>query len=94
MFWRVSVPAFALVLGTLCVPFTYADDEAVIEEIVVTAQKRSQNLQEVPIAITAFSETMIERSGGNKTQAAELLGMKRTTLVEKARRIGRELSGR
>ena len=65
MFWRVSVPAFALVLGTLCVPFTYADDEAVIEEIVVTAQKRSQNLQEVPIAITAFSETMIERSGGN-----------------------------
>ncbi len=35
-----------------------------IEEIVVTAQKREQNLQEVPVAITAFDETTIERVGG------------------------------
>lgn len=36
-----------------------------LEEIVVTAQKREQNLQDVPIAITAFSPTMIARVGGN-----------------------------
>ncbi|GAB4140453.1 MAG: TonB-dependent receptor [Sphingomonadales bacterium] len=34
-----------------------------IEEITVTAQKRSENLQEVPIAISAFSESMLDRSG-------------------------------
>ena len=34
-----------------------------IEEIVVTARKRAENLQEVPIAITAFTEQTIERAG-------------------------------
>ncbi len=34
-----------------------------IEEVVVTARKRAESLQEVPIAITAFTETTIERAG-------------------------------
>ncbi len=34
-----------------------------LEEIIVTAQKRSENLQSVPVSITAFSEAMLERSG-------------------------------
>ena len=34
-----------------------------IEEIVVTATKREQNIQDVPIAVTALSEVMIERAG-------------------------------
>lgn len=34
-----------------------------IEEIVVTAQKRAQNLQEVPISVTAFSDTAIREAG-------------------------------
>lgn len=33
-----------------------------IEEILVSAQKREQNLQDVPIAISAFTEEMIENS--------------------------------
>ena len=37
----------------------------IIEEVVVTAQKRTENLQDVPVAITAFSETTIERVGGS-----------------------------
>ncbi len=37
--------------------------DAVIEEILVTAQKREQSLQEVPISITAFSAETIERAG-------------------------------
>lgn len=32
-------------------------------EIVVTAQKRAQNLQEVPVAITAFNAEMVEQLG-------------------------------
>jgi iron complex outermembrane receptor protein len=34
-----------------------------IEEVVVTARKRAESLQEVPIAITAFTEQTIERAG-------------------------------
>ena len=36
---------------------------ATLEEIVVTAQKRSESIQEVPIAITAFSESMLRSKG-------------------------------
>ncbi len=34
-----------------------------IEEVVVTARKRDESLQDVPIAITAFTEATIERAG-------------------------------
>src|SRR5262245_22381965 len=33
-----------------------------LEEIVVTAQRREQNLQEVPISVTAFSAEALEKS--------------------------------
>ena len=34
-----------------------------LEEIVVTAQKRSESIQEVPIAITAYSEATLRAKG-------------------------------
>ena len=34
-----------------------------IEEVVVTARKRSENLQEVPIAISAIDAATIDRAG-------------------------------
>ncbi|WP_300536890.1 TonB-dependent receptor [Sphingosinicella sp.] len=34
-----------------------------IDEIVITAQKRAQNLQEVPISVTAFNDTAIREAG-------------------------------
>ena len=37
--------------------------QATLEEIVVTARKREESLQEVPIAVTAFSETALESIG-------------------------------
>jgi iron complex outermembrane receptor protein len=37
--------------------------EGSIEEIVVTARKRVENLQEVPIAVTVFTERTIQRAG-------------------------------
>ncbi|MFK8048193.1 MAG: TonB-dependent receptor [Halioglobus sp.] len=42
--------------------------QQVLEEIVVTAQLRAQNLQEVPVAITAFSEADITNAGIANTQ--------------------------
>ncbi|MEE8308718.1 MAG: TonB-dependent receptor, partial [Gammaproteobacteria bacterium] len=40
-----------------------AQGSAVLEEIVVTAQKRAENLQDVPIAVTAFGNTKIQQLG-------------------------------
>jgi len=56
--------ALCLSIASLMIPAA-ASAQGMLEEIVVTAQKRTQNLQDVPIAITAFNETMIERVGGN-----------------------------
>ena len=38
---------------------------AQLEEVVVTAQKREQNLQDVPIAISAVSQEMLDQTGIN-----------------------------
>ena len=43
------------------------DDSSAIEEIVVTAQKREQSLQEVPISIRAFSAEALEKSNIEST---------------------------
>jgi len=40
-----------------------AATEGVVEEIVVTAQKREQNIQEVPIAISAFTSEALQSKG-------------------------------
>jgi iron complex outermembrane receptor protein len=41
--------------------------ETGLEEIVVTAQRRSQNLQEIPIAVSAFSAAELENRGVTET---------------------------
>ena len=37
--------------------------QGVLEEVIVTAQKREQSLQDVPIAVSAFSGQMLQESG-------------------------------
>ncbi|MFT5138821.1 MAG: iron complex outermembrane receptor protein [Rhodothermales bacterium] len=70
------IPVFAL-CALLLTPVatlhaqTGADGDAqetgrVLEEIVVTAQKRTESLQDVPISIVAFSGDRIEAAGLNK----------------------------
>jgi iron complex outermembrane recepter protein len=50
-----------LVVSGLLLPLSFtAQASSAIEEIVVTAQRTEQSLQEVPIAVTAFSGGMIE----------------------------------
>nr|WP_281377835.1 TonB-dependent receptor [Sphingobium subterraneum] len=45
-------------------------DRTVLEDIVVTAQKRSQNLQDVPVAVSAVSSAMLESA--NVTNATDI----------------------
>jgi iron complex outermembrane recepter protein len=65
----------ALLAGTVIVPAHAqeqsqdAEDTGGIREIVVTAQKRAEKAQDVPIAISVFSgEALTERAVGNVSQ--------------------------
>jgi iron complex outermembrane receptor protein len=44
-------------------PLGVAHAQLAVEEIVVTARKREESLQEIPIAITAFSAVQLEQAG-------------------------------
>lgn len=63
----VLASAIAAILFTPT-PAVLAQDGLAIEEVVVTARKRSENLQEVPIAITAFTESTIQDAGIERPQ--------------------------
>ena len=41
----------------------HAAEAIMLEEIIVTAQKRSESVQEIPLAITAFSSNMLDERG-------------------------------
>ena len=49
------------------------EDGMVLEEIIVTAQRREQSLQEVPVAVTAFTGEALELA--NVTEAAQYLNL-------------------
>src|SRR5438552_617252 len=52
---------------------TEAGAQAILEEIVVTAQKRSENVQQVPIAISAFTaDALQERAVGDVASLSNL----------------------
>ena len=57
----------------LAPPLSQAAEGFVLEEIVVTAQRREQNLQEVPISVTAFSGEALAKS--NLKSATEYLAL-------------------
>ena len=51
----------ALACALLTVSYNlYADEERGIEEILVTAQRTTQSIQDVPIAVSAFSSESLE----------------------------------
>jgi iron complex outermembrane receptor protein len=59
----VTGSALALPLVAFSQAGAPAAEEATLEAITVTAQKRTQNVQDVPIAITAFSEDSLRAKG-------------------------------
>src|SRR5437762_7924 len=54
------------IAASLCVP-AGAMGQDVLEEIVVTARFREENLQKTPLAITAFTGQMLEDRGSTST---------------------------
>ena len=60
---RKSVPVklAAAVAGVLLAQFGYG--ATLLEEVVVTAQKRAQNAQDIPIAISAFTGDQLQALG-------------------------------
>ena len=62
--FRAGLVASASLIGLVAMPAaaqTAQADDTGIEEIVVTAQRTAQSLQDVPIAVTAFDATALQR---------------------------------
>jgi iron complex outermembrane recepter protein len=80
-FLMVSTNAFAQ--DAADAPAAAQEDTGGLEEIVVTAQKREENLQNVPVAVTALSAEAIENSRiadfSDLTRAAPSLTITQTT---------------
>lgn len=61
-FWKAHAARLAALATSLSlVPAAHAQVEAVLEEITVTAQKRSENVQDVPSAISVLPRGQLER---------------------------------
>lgn len=60
----VSFRNFALtaIAASIAVPTAYAQNDGFLEELVVTAQKREQSVQDVPIAVTVLDSEKIENA--------------------------------
>ena len=53
----------AIFLAHFIAVSAFADEQVTLEEIIVTAQKREQSVQEVPIAVSAFDQDFLEEAG-------------------------------
>jgi len=57
------LPTIALCVTGPLIATTASGEELVLEEVVVTARKRTESLQEVPVAVSAFSAESLESLG-------------------------------
>src|SRR5580692_3503237 len=55
--------AYAIPTSALAAEAAAAGNPTALGEVIVTAQKRTENLQKVPVAITAFTAQMRDKSG-------------------------------
>jgi len=73
MYRQFSALILALTITLPVAPQAIAQDTSILEEITVTAQRREQSLQEVPIAVTAFTGDALTRQ--NITSATQYLAL-------------------
>ena len=57
--FKNTITPLAIGIATALLP---GISHAVLEEVIVTAQKREENVQTVPVAVTALSEEMIRNA--------------------------------
>ena len=62
----LAISAVLLSAASSVVPVAHAQD-ALIEEVVVTARKRQESLQDVPVAVTALTPNQLERGSIMRT---------------------------
>src|SRR6266852_6276727 len=70
VFQRLSLAAIAAIAATLCAAVPGAgraagteDESAGIPDVVVTAQRRSESIQSVPLSVTAVDGASLEQMG-------------------------------
>ena len=59
--FRKTILAVAIVGAVHAIPIANAQSGGVLEEIIVTAQKREQSAQDVGISITTFTGEQVDR---------------------------------
>ncbi len=72
---RYLLPAglFCAAASGVSVPLLAQDGASVLEEVIVSAQRRDENLQDVPISVSVFSGAQIEQ--GNIKSAIDYLAL-------------------
>lgn len=60
---RPTLPLPPILTFALCCPAMAA--QAALEEVIVTAQKRAESLQDVPVAVTVFNAATLQEAGIN-----------------------------
>jgi outer membrane receptor protein involved in Fe transport len=82
---RIAVLLSGLVAAGLPIPgFTQS-----LEELVVTARKQEENLQEVPISVTAFSAAQLQNMGVNNNEEVAFMTVNFNNMSQIGRRLDR-----
>jgi len=68
---KTTAPLAAMLLSTPSYAQDKASDDTGIEEIIVTAQRREENLQDVPISVSAFTAEQMAARGTNDISRLE-----------------------
>ncbi|NIM69040.1 MAG: TonB-dependent receptor [Xanthomonadales bacterium] len=59
----ITKPLVTLLSLVVAAPIAYAQSEAMVEEVVVTARKRDESFTEIPVSLKAFTESEIQSAG-------------------------------
>ena len=78
-------PLAAAIFAIIASPHAVAAEDSrstTVEEVIVTAQKHEESLQQTPIAISAFSAAALEQRGIMQTQEVSLFTPNMTAAVQ------------